>query len=51
MTSLPVRRRHAAHWAAAHAALDDPGCVAWLLGGLREAGAGEQAPWDWDDLD
>ncbi len=32
-----------AHWAAAHAALGDPGAVAGLLGRLREAGAGEQA--------
>ena len=28
---------------AAHAALDDPGAVGWLLGSLRAAGAGEQA--------
>ena len=32
-----------AHWAAAHAALDDPGAVAGLLDSLREAGAHEQA--------
>ena len=32
-----------AHWAAAHAALDDPGAVAGLLDSLREAGADEQA--------
>ena len=32
-----------AHWAAAHAPLDDPGAVAGLLDGLREAGAHEQA--------
>ena len=32
-----------AHWAAAHAALDDPGAVACLLDSLREAGADEQA--------
>ena len=32
-----------AHWAAAHAALDDPGGVARLLARLREAGADEQA--------
>jgi len=32
-----------AHWAAAHAALDNPRGVAGLLEGLREAGAGEQA--------
>ena len=32
-----------AHWAAAHAALDDPGGVASLLDSLREAGAHEQA--------
>jgi len=32
-----------AHWAAAHAPLDDPYGVASLLGRLREAGAGEQA--------
>ena len=32
-----------AHWAAAHAALDDQGGVAWLLSVLREAGAGELA--------
>ena len=30
------------YWAAAHASLDDPGGVAWLLGRLREAGAHEQ---------
>ena len=30
-------------WAAAHVPLDDPGGVARLLGGLREAGAEEQA--------
>ena len=32
-----------ARWAAAHAALDDPGAVASLLGSLRAAGAHEQA--------
>ena len=32
-----------AHWAAAHAPLDDPGGVASLLDSLREAGAHEQA--------
>jgi hypothetical protein len=32
-----------AHWAAAHASLDDPAGVADLLGGLRKAGAGEHA--------
>src|SRR4029077_15974969 len=32
-----------AHWAAAHAALDDPYAVAALLDGLREAGADDQA--------
>ena len=32
-----------AHWAAARARLDDPGAVADLLGGLREAGARKQA--------
>ena len=32
-----------AHWAAAHAALDNPGDVASLLDSLREAGADEQA--------
>ena len=32
-----------AHWAAAHAALDDPGAVASLLDSLRQAGAHEQA--------
>ena len=32
-----------AHWAAAHAALDDPARVASLLDSLREAGADEQA--------
>ena len=32
-----------AHWAAAHAALDDPGGVASLLDRLRQAGAHEQA--------
>ena len=32
-----------AHWAAAHAPLDDPGAVARLLDSLREAGAHEQA--------
>jgi uncharacterized protein YidB (DUF937 family) len=32
-----------AHWAAAHAPLDDPGAVAELLDRLRAAGAGEQA--------
>ena len=32
-----------AHWAAAHAALDDPGGVAGLLDSLRRAGADEQA--------
>jgi hypothetical protein len=30
-------------WAAAHVSLDDPGAVAALLGGLREAGAEQQA--------
>ena len=30
-------------WAAAHAALDDPRGVAWLLASLREAGAQDQA--------
>ena len=32
-----------AHWAAAHVPLDDPGGVAHVLGGLRAAGADEQA--------
>ena len=32
-----------AHWAAAHAALDDPDAVASLLDSLRQAGAHEQA--------
>ena len=32
-----------AHWAAAHAPLDDPDAVASLLDSLREAGADEQA--------
>ena len=32
-----------AQWAAAHAALDDPSAVAYLLGVLRRAGAGDQA--------
>ena len=32
---------HAANWIAEQAALDDPRDVAWLLGALREAGAGE----------
>ena len=32
-----------AHWAAAHAPLDDPHGVAWLLYRLRQAGAHEQA--------
>jgi hypothetical protein len=32
-----------AHWAAAHAALEDPDDVAYLLASLREAGADEQA--------
>ena len=42
---MPTLRTHfradvrPVHWAAAHAALDDPGAVAWLLGRLREAGA------------
>ena len=31
------------HWAAAHAPLDNPWAVAYLLGALREAGADEQA--------
>jgi hypothetical protein len=30
-------------WAVAHVSLDHPPAVAWLLGGLRAAGAEEQA--------
>ncbi|MEU9778002.1 hypothetical protein [Streptomyces sp. NPDC047968] len=41
--SLHPTDYHPAQWAAAHAALDDPGAVARLLQGLREAGADEQA--------
>jgi hypothetical protein len=37
----PGDTTRAAHWAAGHARLDDPGAVAWLLGELREAGAGD----------
>jgi hypothetical protein len=43
LISLRPTNQHPAGWAAVHAALDDPGAVARLLGSLREAGAHEQA--------
>ncbi|WP_327743428.1 hypothetical protein OHO28_08950 [Streptomyces europaeiscabiei] len=42
LRTLHPADHHPAHWAAAHASLDDPSAVAWLLNRLREAGAQEQ---------